>query len=69
MGGSGAVVAGVISLVLSAGSIVAGFLNRVRHPHRFIGFIVLFIIFLVAGVFLVLRGLGNRAGSTPPATR
>lgn len=69
MGGSGAVVAGVISLVLCAGSIVAGFLNRVHHPRRFIGFIVLFIIFLIAGVFLVLRGLGSRAGSTPPAAK
>ena len=69
MGGSGAVVAGVIALILSAGSIVAGFLNRVHHPRRFIGFIVLFIVFLVVGVFLVLRGLGSRAGSSPPAAK
>ncbi len=66
----GTVVAGVIALVLSAGSIVAGFLNKATgHPRRFIGFIVLFVIFLIAGVFLLLRGLGRRAGSTPPAPK
>ena len=57
-------VAGVISLVLSVGSIVAGFLNRVHHPRRFIGFIVLFAIFLIAGVFLLIRGRASGTGAS-----
>ena len=65
MGGGGAMVAGVISLVLSVGSLLAGFLNRVHHPRRFIGFIVLFAIFLIAGVFLLLRGRAGGAGASP----
>jgi len=68
MSGSGAMVAGIISLVLSVGSILAGFLNRAHHPRRFIGFIVLFAIFLIAGVFLLLRGRAGGPGSTPPAS-
>ena len=40
MSGSGAVVGGVIALILSADSPVAGLLNRVHHPRRFIAFIV-----------------------------
>ena len=67
MSGGGAMAAGVISLVLSVGSLLAGFLNRVHHPRRFIGFIVLFAIFLIAGVFLLLRGRTGSAGSAPPA--
>jgi hypothetical protein len=69
MSGSGAVVAGIVSLVLSVGSILAGFLNRVHHPRRFIGFIVLFAIFLIAGVFLILRGRTGGAGSAPPTVK
>ena len=53
MNGVGARVAGVIALVLSAGSIAAGFLNRAHHPRRFIGFIVLFAVFLIAGIILL----------------
>ena len=69
MSGSGAMVAGIISLVLAVLSILAGFLNRAHHhPHRFIGFIVLFAIFLIAGVFLLLRGRAGGPGSTPPAS-
>ncbi len=69
MSGSGSVVAGVIALVLSAGSILAGFLNRVHHPRRFIGFIVLFAIFLIAGIFLLLRGRAGGAGSAPTTSK
>ena len=68
MSGSGAMVAGIISLVLAVLSILAGFLNRAHHPRRFIGFIVLFAIFLIAGVFLLLRGRAGGPGSTPPAS-
>ncbi len=66
MGGSGAVFAGVFSLLLSAASIVFGFLNKVHHPRRFIAFIVLFAIFLIAGIFLLVRGA---AGKTSPASK
>jgi len=64
MSGSGAMVTGVIALVLSAGSIIAGFLNRAHHPRRFIGFIVLFAIFLIVGIFLIVRGRMGSASST-----
>lgn len=70
MSGSGSVVTGVIALVLCAGSVVAGFLNRAsHHPRRFIFFIVLAAIFLIAGVFLLLRGRAGGAGSAPPASK
>jgi len=59
----------VIALVLSAGSIAAGFLNRAHHPRRFIGFIVLFAVFLIAGIVLLVMSGRRGAGSAPPASR
>jgi len=66
MSGSSAVVGGIISLVLCVGSVLAAFLNRAaHHPHRFLFFIVLAAIFLVAGVFLLVRGKAGGTGSAP----
>lgn len=64
MSGVGARVLGVISLLLSAGSITLGFVNRVHHPRRFIGFIVLCGIFLVVAVVLFVAGARGKAEST-----
>ena len=62
MSGSGALVTGVISLVLTAGSIVAALLNRAtHHPKRSIFFIVIAVLFLIAAIYLLIRGL--RPGS------
>ena len=64
MRGSGAMVSGIISLVLCVGSVLAAFLNKAsHHPHRFIFFVVLAVIFLIAGVFLLLRGRAGEVGS------
>lgn len=63
MSGVGARVLGVISLLLSAGSITLGFLNRVHHPRRFIGFIVLCAIFLVVAIVLFVAGARGKAAS------
>ncbi len=61
---TGALVLGVISLLLSAGSITLGFVNRVHHPRRFIGFIVLCGIFLVVAIVLFVAGGRGKAAST-----
>ncbi len=60
MNGVGARVAGVVALVLSVASVAMGFINRVHHPRRFIGFLVIFVVFLVAGVALLIAG-GRRS--------
>ncbi len=69
MSGSSAVVGGIISLVLCVGSVLAVFLNRVNHPRRLIFFIVLAAIFLVAGIFLLVRGKAGGTGSAPAASK
>ncbi|HTP58479.1 MAG TPA: hypothetical protein VMM82_06140 [Spirochaetia bacterium] len=66
MSGGSAVATGVIGLVLCAGSVVAGFLNKAtHHPKRFIFFLVLAAIFLIASVFVLLRGRASGAGASP----
>jgi len=70
MRGSGAMVSGIISLVLCVGSVLAAFLNKAsHHPHRFVFFVVLAVIFVIAGVFLVLRGRAGGAGSASTASK
>ena len=64
MGKVGALVLGVISLLLSAGSITLGITTRVQHPRRFIGFIVLCAIFLVVAIVLFVAGGRGKAAST-----
>jgi hypothetical protein len=68
MSGGGAIVSGVIGLILCAGSVVAAFLNKAtRHPNRFIFFLVIAALFLIASVFVLLRGRAGGAG-TPPTS-
>ena len=61
MSKTGALVLGVISLLLSAGSIALGFVNKVHHPRRFIGFVVLCGIFLVVAIVLFISSGRSRA--------
>ena len=68
---AGAKVAGMISLVLAALSIVVALLNHSLHflAIRDRWLLILFVIFLILGVFLIMSRGSSRAGNAPPAAK